>query len=345
MKITELRTPALLVDLEKLKKNCEDMIERCKTIGVVLRPHMKTHKTLEAAHCMTGGTKKCIVVSTLSEAEFYADGGYDDITYGFPITPDKLPQAASLVKRLEKFHVFVDNDVILKALVDFSLPEGKKWSVFLKVDCGKGRAGVLYDDPQAITLAKAITSETSLMFAGLYLHCGDSYRVTGEDSIRKHGKTTYERIVGLVNRLKESGIVCPTVGVGSTPNCSKPIPDIQGITEFHPGNYVFYDYQQTLTGSCKIENVAVKVLTRVIGVYPSKGQILVDCGFTALSQDGMRRLPQDNFCFIDGHPNLKMVALTQEIGKIMAAKDNDPIDYSKYPIGSFLWIIPYHVLS
>lgn len=88
---------------------------------------------------MTGGTKRCIVVSTLSEAEFFADGGYDDITYGFPITQDKLPQAANLVQRLEKFHVFVDNDVILKALADFSLPEGKKWSVFMKVDCGYGR--------------------------------------------------------------------------------------------------------------------------------------------------------------------------------------------------------------
>jgi D-serine deaminase-like pyridoxal phosphate-dependent protein len=91
---------------------------------------------------MTGGTKRCIVVSTLSEAEFFADGGYDDITYGFPITPDKLPQAAKLMERLQKFHVFVDNDVILKALVNVSLPKGKKWSVFLKVDCGYRRGKI-----------------------------------------------------------------------------------------------------------------------------------------------------------------------------------------------------------
>ncbi|KAK3749909.1 hypothetical protein QZH41_017357, partial [Actinostola sp. cb2023] len=144
--------------------------------------------------------------------------------------------------------------------------------------------------------------------------------------------------------LKAAGIECPTVGVGSTPNCSKPVKDIQGITEFHPGNYVFYDYQQSLIGSCQLEDVAMRVLTRVIGHYPDRGHLLVDCGFTGLSHDGIMRqsLSQDPFCLIDGHPNLKMVALTQEIGKIKAAKDDEALDYSKYPIGSFLWIIPYH---
>ena len=93
----------------------------------------------EAGEYMTAGTKRCITVSTLAEAEFYSNGGYDDITYAYPLSPDKVSQAAQLLSRLEKFHVLVDNYVILDSLVVYPLPEGKKWSVFLKVNCGYNR--------------------------------------------------------------------------------------------------------------------------------------------------------------------------------------------------------------
>lgn len=92
----------------------------------------------EAGKYMTGGTKRCISVSTLAEAEFYASGGYDDITYAYPLSPDKVLQASQLLVRLEKFHVLVDNYVILDALTA-SPPKGKKWSIFLKVNCGYNR--------------------------------------------------------------------------------------------------------------------------------------------------------------------------------------------------------------
>ena len=89
---------------------------------------------------MTNGTCRRVVVSTLSEAEFYAEGGYDDIAYAYPLTADKIPQVTKLMARLETFHVNVDNHVILDALeASGGLPVGKKWSVFLKVDCGNNR--------------------------------------------------------------------------------------------------------------------------------------------------------------------------------------------------------------
>ena len=93
---------------------------------------------------MTDGTRRQVVVSTLSEAEFYADNGFDDIAYAYPLTADKIPQVARLTSRLEKFHVNVDNSVILSALDEYtSLPADKKWSVFLKVDCGNKRGNTI----------------------------------------------------------------------------------------------------------------------------------------------------------------------------------------------------------
>lgn len=64
------------------------------------------------------------------------------------------------------------------------------------------------------------------------------------------------------------------------------------------------DVQQSLVGSCRLEDVAVRVLTRVIGHYPHRNQLLVDCGWTALSHDGGGRLPT-GYAIIEGHPELK----------------------------------------
>lgn len=93
----------------------------------------------QAGELMTGGTKRCLSVSTLAEAEFYADGGFDDITYAYPLSPDKVPQAAQLLIRLQNFHVLIDNHVVLDSLVANQPPQGKRWSVFLKVNCGYNR--------------------------------------------------------------------------------------------------------------------------------------------------------------------------------------------------------------
>ncbi|XP_044183353.1 D-threo-3-hydroxyaspartate dehydratase-like isoform X3 [Acropora millepora] len=288
---------------------------------------------------MTAGSKTCISVSTLSEAEFYASAGYDDITYAYPLSPDKIPQASQLLSRLEKFHVLIDNLVVLKSLVNNPPKEGKKWSVFLKVDCGYNRAGVSYNDPKSVELAKEICSKSCVDFQGLYMHEGNAYGCKDEADIKETTAEATKRLVIFHNKLKEAGINCPVVTIGSTPSCSKPPEDISGVTEFHPGNYVFYDYQQSLIGSCDLSDIAVRILTRVIGTYPDRGQILIDCGWTGLSLDSLGKL-KTGYCFFEGHPDLKLVKMTQEIGTVEAVEGF--LDVSAYPIGSHLKIIPYH---
>lgn len=44
--LSALCTPALVVDVDKVKRNAQRMMEFCEKLGVQLRPHMKTHKTL-----------------------------------------------------------------------------------------------------------------------------------------------------------------------------------------------------------------------------------------------------------------------------------------------------------
>ncbi|KAL8164644.1 UNVERIFIED_CONTAM: hypothetical protein K2H54_000509 [Gekko kuhli] len=95
-------------------------------------------------------------------------------------------------------------------------------------------------------------------------------------------------------------------------------------------------------GSCQLKDIAVRVLTRVIGHYPHRNQILVDCGWTGLSLHSLGQLPT-GYALVDGHPNLKLVGMTQEHGRIEAVTGK--LDFAQFPLGSLLALIPYHACA
>ncbi|XP_066487541.1 D-serine dehydratase-like [Tiliqua scincoides] len=340
-RVEELPTPTFTVDLDVAKRNAQRMSERCRALGVSLRPHMKTHKTLEGGDLMTGGTRRRIVVSTLAEARFFADGGFDDILYAYPLPFDKVDECAALAERLESFHVLVDSPEALGLLKRRNLSLGKRWKVWLKIDCENGRAGLRHADPAALDLAKAI-AEGATELAGIYAHCGNSYHCHGVSEIQSVARATTLSTLAFLNKLQQAGVACPISSIGSTPSCSHPVPEMAKLQEVHPGNYIFYDVQQMMIGSCQLEDVAVRVLTRVIGHYPHRNQLLVDCGWTGLSLHSLGQLPT-GYALVEGHPSLKLVGMTQEHGKIEPISGK--LDFTKYRLGSLLALIPYHACA
>lgn len=332
------RTPAFLVDIAQVKKNCEKMRKTCEDLKVKFRPQTKTHKTLELAVEQTGLEKRRIVVSTLPEAELYAENGFEDILYGYPITSNKFKRCQKLAEKLNDFHIMIDNEEILAELEQTKLSHNKNWSAFLAIDCGYGREGTLWNDAAGLTLAEKISKSNNVQFAGVYVHCGNSYK--DKSRVVHAEKETVDRILWFVEKLKEKGIKCPEYGTGSTPTCSQAINELGKLTELHPGNYVFYDAQQLDLGSCTEKEIAVRVATRIIGHKPHLNQLLIDCGWEGLSLDGGPDKLPSGYAVIQGEPNLKLIGMTQEIGKIVPITGN--MDFSKYPIGKILYIYPYH---
>ncbi|MCI4383735.1 hypothetical protein PGIGA_G00029890 [Pangasianodon gigas] len=336
----DLCTPAFTVDLDIVRRNSDAMLDRFLRLGVQLRPHMKTHKTIECADIMTRGSRRCIVVSTLAEASFYADDGYDDILYAYPVTSDKVQRCAELSERLSLFHVLVDNSLALQELKARPLKQGKVWNVWLKLDCDNGRVGIPHSDLAALQLAKEISEAEGVELTGIYAHCGNTYGCKGEAQIKAIAQETTSSVLQFVEKLKAVGIQDVKSSIGSTPSCSHPVLDMATLSEVHPGNYVFYDVQQMLIGSCRLEDIAVRVLTRIIGHYPHRNQLLVDCGWAALSHDGGGRLPT-GYAIIESHPELKLVSMTQEHGRVEPISGK--LDFSQFPLGSMLSLLPYHV--
>ena len=331
--LAELTTPAFLVDAARVRANCDRMREKALRSGVAFRPHVKTHKTIEIGRLQHGGKPGPITVSTLAEAEFFADAGFSDITYAVPISPEKLGRAADLAQRVERLNVLVDSERALRAIE----ASGHVFDVYLKVDCGYHRAGVDPDDPDSARLALALRDAPSVHFQGLLTHAGHSYNAKNSEEIRRIAAAETEALSRFRAILGADDLVR---SIGSTPTASV-VDRFAECDEVRPGNYVFFDAFQATIGSCAMEDVAVSVLTTVVGCYPERNNLIVDAGALAMSKDTgpdhiVPRFGYGVVCDADLHPlPLRLVALSQEHGKVEG-------DVARYPVGTQLRIIPNH---
>ncbi len=319
--ITTLPTPAAVIDLARLKRNTTMMARKAHRLGVRLRPHVKTHKCLEAARYQVSDHFGGITVSTLAEAIFFAEGGFQDITFAMPLAPGRVAKACDVAEQVETFHLLVDHHSAVEALSAEAHRRKLSLSVLIKVDCGYHRAGILPDDPKLIALANRIHQDTNLNFQGLLTHGGHSYDCDGLVEMRQVAEQERSMIVSAAERLREVGLPVDTVSVGSTPTMMA-VEDLTGVTEMRPGNYALFDQVQADIGSCSMEDIAISVVAEVIGVYPERNTLLIDAGALALSKDaGAIHVNKGGFGTLarpSGEPisTLKLTGLSQEHGKI-----------------------------
>lgn len=138
--------------------------------------------------------------------------------------------------------------------------------------------------------AAAIARGPATRLAGIYSHSGNSYNAPGAGrEVVRAGVTAVaaaerDALVAFAVLLRASGVAVEAIGAGATPSCCI-ADDWRGVTELHPGNYVFFDRQQVASGACTRDDIAVHVLARVLSHYPDRGELLLDCGGTALHKD------------------------------------------------------------
>lgn len=323
MHLHDLPTPCALVDLDQLERNARRVADKARRLGVRLRPHVKSHKCLEIARIQTDLHFGGVTVSTLAEAAAFADGGFTDITYAVPIAPQKIADAADLHSGIEALNLIVDHPETVRAIEELAASRGIALPVYLEIDCGGERSGVRPDDELAERLVRSLAGSAHIDFRGLLTHAGHAYRAHNRTEVFELACEERNVMTALAAQLRDLGVEVGEVSVGSTPTM-RAIDDLTGVTEVRPGNYVFYDAFQSAIGSCDLDEIAFSVLATVIGVHPDYGHAVVDAGALALSMDP-GPVHVDAGCGYglpvatdDQHPlpGLRMVALTQEHGKL-----------------------------
>lgn len=178
-----LQTPFLLIDKNKLRTNVHRLQSRIENLGAVLRPHLKTVRSIEATALILPELSAPATVSTLAEAEALANAGYDNLLYAVGISTNKLARVAELLRRGINLHILLDSLEQADAVADYGLAHGVTFSAFIEIDCDGHRGGLPESSPQVINIARRL-SDPGARFQGLLTHAGESYSCTTDECIR-----------------------------------------------------------------------------------------------------------------------------------------------------------------
>jgi len=340
----ELPTPTLLLDKNRFMANIARMQASADRLGVRLRPHLKTLKAAKAASALMHAGARGITVSTLKEADYFLGHGFRDITYAVGMVPSKMPEAASLIARGADLKIMTDNIEVARVIADEANRSGIGYKVLIEIDCGDNRGGLQPDSEELIQVASLIAGSDAHL-EGVLTHAGHSYGVDNVAAIEQIAQQERDAVVDAATRIRSTGNNVQTVSLGSTPTALY-AQDLSGVTELRAGVYTVFDIDQQSRGVCGTEEIALSVLSCVIGHNRAAGKILLDAGGLALSKDRSadKFRPEVGYGQIvntDGETvaGLYVSSVSQEHGHVRV---RDAGDFELFPVGSHLRILPVH---
>jgi D-serine deaminase-like pyridoxal phosphate-dependent protein len=329
----EVVTPAVMIDVDVLDRNIERMASSMLSRGLRLRPHVKTHKTLEIARKQLAAGADGITVATIGEAEVFAADGVKDIFIAYPLWVDA--QRAERLTALAtscRVAVGVDSAESATAMGRQLGADAGRIEVLIEIDSGHHRSGVLPDE--AVGVAHAAAS-AGLNVAGVFTFPGHSYK----PGMPTGAASNENEALGLAaDALMKAGFEVSTISGGSTPTAL--IESETVANELRPGVYVFGDAQQLELERCTWDDIALSVAATVVSRHEAKGgnvrRVVVDAGSKILGSDrpdwatGYARLPE--------FPEARVTALSEHHATVVWP------DSSELPaLGTRLRVIPNHV--
>ncbi|MBD0373094.1 MAG: alanine racemase [Pyrinomonadaceae bacterium] len=344
MELEELKTPCLVLDIERVRRNAERMAERVGAQGANLRPHVKTHKCVEVARLQTRGHNGAITVSTFAEARAFARQGFTDILYAVPVEPGKFDEAIELSRECESFSLITDDLEIPALLNERARRAGVSLDLFLKIDCGYHRCGVEPESAEALEIPRRILDSSNLRFRGILTHAGHSYHCRTKEELLALARHERDVMIEAAERLRSLNIPVPTISIGSTPTITH-VDHLDGIDEARPGNYIFFDAFQATLGSCGFDDCALSVLSAVVHRDRARLKIVLDAGAIALSKDrgAVEFDPDCGYGLVldlqGRDTGARIGALSQEHGEVLLS---DEESFNRFRVGTRVRVLANH---
>jgi len=356
MTLDTLETPAALIDVARMERNIALMQERMNALRVRFRPHVKTTKCIDIVRAQLAAGAQGITVSTLKEAEEFFAAGVTDILYAVGVAPSKLARAMVLRKQGCDLKLIVDNAAAAAAIAEFCHANGGSLDVWIEVDTDGQRCGIEPEHDALLDVGR-ILHDNGIKVGGVMTHAGASYELNTREGLVAIAEQERAGCVRAAQRLRGAGIPCASVSVGSTPTALS-AKHLDGVTEVRAGVYVFFDLVMHNVGVCSLDDVALSVVTTVIGHQKEKGWVILDAGWMAMSRDRGTSAQTRDFgygqpCTLDGRPLERYVVsgANQEHGILsLINHDSDartPVEdlTARFPVGIKLRILPNHACA
>ncbi len=354
MLVSDLPTPALLVDRARLLANLDGMQAHANAAGVSLRPHAKTHKSPDIARLQMDRGAVGVTVATIDEVEAFAAAGFQDIRMATPVVgADRLRRIAALLDQGVRITFTVDT--LAGANLASAAFEGRSEAVdvLIEIDPGYGRNGVLPGD--ALVLAEHLSTLPGIRLVGVLTHAGHVYHgpkgaETKRDALIRVMRAERDSLLDAAARLGAAGHLNPAtaeLSAGSSPTATVFVnAELDGfrVTELRPGNYVFGDAQQVALGALPLNQCALMVLATVLSLHRR-----ADGTERTITDAGKKILTSDKGFDVEGHgtvlysprtmvvnPHTRVVALSEEHGWL------DTPGGSIYEVGDPVYIVPNH---
>lgn len=322
----DIDTPAVLVYRDRVAQNISTLVASIDDVSR-LRPHIKTHKSLEVCRMLLNAGISKFKCATIAEAEILARAGAKDILLAYQPVGPKVSRLLRLSQAFPEstFSCLIDNESSAKQLS--SVFQDTPLGYFIDVNVGMNRTGIVPE--KIVPLYHAIEGLPGIVLRGLHAYDGH-FRDVDYAKRKQQCDAAFAPLLPLKSQLEQISGLTLTVVAGGSP--TYPIHAERGDIECSPGTFIYWDkgYEQILPEQ-KFIHAAI-VLTRVIS-KPAPGIICVDLGHKAIAAENP--LPS-RVMFLNG-PGLEPTGHSEEH---MVLKNTGGHEYE---VGDALYGVPYHV--
>jgi D-serine deaminase-like pyridoxal phosphate-dependent protein len=332
MTVSEIDTPALVVDLDIMERNLSRVADYAREHGLRLRPHTKTHKSVSLARRQIALGAAGLTVAKVGEAEVMLGAEPSDVLVAFPIIGQTKLARLMEVARRTRVTVALDNASAARQLSDAARTAQVEVGVLAEMDVGLGRVGVAPDD--VLQLAQTMEKLPNIRFEGITFYPGQVKSL--DDSGLAEMSRVSEVLRDVLDRFRAAGVEARIVSGGSTPTLFHSH-EFHGMTEIRPGTYVFNDINTVRSGACELQDCAASILATVVSTA-RPGHMIIDGGSKTFSSDRLSNSSEVTFGHLTEAPAARFHKMNEEHGFI----DLTHAD-AEFQVGDRVHMIPNHI--
>lgn len=333
MHLSEIDTPAIVVDLDILDRNLTRVADYSRQHRLRLRPHTKTHKSVFLSQRQLESGAMGLTVAKVSEAEVMVEAGPRELLVAFPIIGRAKLDRLMEVARRTRVTVAVDSAFAARQISQAAQSAQVEIAILAEMDAGLGRVGVA-PGQELLDLAREIQKLPNLVFEGITFYAGQI------KSLDEAGLRTLAEVGALLRStlhdFRAAGIEVKVVSGGSTPTLFHSH-ELEGLTEIRPGTYIFNDVNTVQSGGCRLEDCAASVLVTVVST-PRPGAAMADGGSKTFSSDRPANPADVTFGYIQESPETRFHKMNEEHGFLDISRAE-----RTFAIGDRLRIVPNHI--